>query len=116
MAQTSKLIEQRTDALAARLQQMREMDEWHLFQNFILGLLPHDGYTDVRVSAVRSDFGRDGVAMTPDGKKCVVAVSFDCTLAKIRHDAKRWTEDPNREAAAVMLFAANDAPQNTKVS
>ena len=78
MAQTSSLIEQRTKALAARLQQMREMDEWHLFQNFILGLLPHDGYTDVRVSAVRNDFGRDGVAMTPDGKKCVVAVSFDC--------------------------------------
>ena len=112
------LIQPREQALANRLDQMREMDEWHLFQNFILSLLPHDGYTDVRISPVRNDFGRDGVATTPppDHKKCLVAVSFDCSLSKIRKDAKRWTEDQSREDAAVILFAANDSPQNTKVS
>ncbi len=87
------MIEQRKEILARRLTQMRERDEWHLFQDFVLGLLPHDGYTDVRLSPVRNDFGRDGVAMTPDGKKCVVAVSFDCSLTKIRKDAERWAED-----------------------
>ncbi|MCK4873921.1 MAG: hypothetical protein KAS72_14465 [Phycisphaerales bacterium] len=112
----AELIKERGEVLIRRLQQMREMDEWHLFQNFTLGLLRRDGYTDVRLSAVRNDFGRDGVAITPDGKKCFVAVSFDCSLSKIRHDAKRWQEDANREDAAVMLFVANDAPQNTKVS
>ena len=85
----------RERALADRLTQMREMDEWHLFQNFVLGLLPHDGYTDVRHSAVRNDYGRDGVALTPKGESCFVAVSFDGSLAKIKKDAKRWTEDPS---------------------
>ncbi len=110
------LIEERKQVLARRLAQMRAMDEWHLFQNFVLGLLPHDGYADVRLSNVRNDFGRDGVGLTPDGLKCFVAVSFDSSLSKIRHDAKRWTEDLNREDAAVMVFATNDSPQNTKVS
>lgn len=53
------LIQQREQVLTRRLDQMREMDEWHLFQNFTLGLLTHQGYTDVRLSNVRNDFGRD---------------------------------------------------------
>ncbi|MGD2109686.1 MAG: restriction endonuclease, partial [Phycisphaerae bacterium] len=104
----SNMIEQRRDALVRRIDQMREMDEWHLFQNFVLGLLPHDGYTGVRLSAVRNDFGRDAVAVTPKGGSCFVAVSFDCSLAKIRKDAKRWSEDPNREDAKVMVFITWD--------
>jgi hypothetical protein len=110
------LIDERKRTLAERLDQMREMHEWVLFQNFVLGLLPHDGYQDVRLSAVQSDFGRDGIALTPDRKKCFVAVSFDCSRAKVRGDAQRWTEDPNREAAEVMLFATCESPQNTIVS
>lgn len=110
------LIHEREQVLTRRLDQMREMDEWHLFQNFTLGLLTPDGYTDVRLSNVRNDFGLDGVALTPDGRKCFVAVSFDCSLSKIRKDAKRWTEDPNREDAEVLLFITNNKPTNTKVS
>ena len=112
----SQLSEERQQALGERLDQMRARHEWLLFQNFVLGLLPHDAYTDVRLSAVQGDFGRDGVAVTPDGKKCFVAVSFDCSKGKIRHDAQRWTEDPHREPVKVMLFVTGDAPQNKTVS
>ena len=95
---------------------MQQMDEWHLFQNFVLGLLPHDGYTDVRHSAVRNDFGRDGVALTPKGESCFVAVSFDCSLTKIKKDAKRWTEDPNRKDAKELLFITWKRVTETKLS
>jgi len=109
-------IEVRETALRGRLEQMRANDEWHLFQNFVLGLLPHNGYQDVRLSAVRHDLGRDGVAVTPQGERCFVAVSFDASLPKIRHDAARWSEDPNREPAEVMLFACTEGPTEDKVS
>lgn len=92
------------------------MEEASLFQNFVIGLLTHEGYKDLRLSAVHNDFGRDAVAITPKGEKCFVAASFTCTLAKVRADAKRWTDDPNREDATVMLFATAESPTNTKVS
>ena len=112
----STTIEQRQVALNVRLSQMKELDEWHLFQNFVRCLMPHDSYTDVRHSAARNDFGRDAVAVTPDGKRCVIAVSFDCSLAKIRKDVNRWTQDPHREEASVILFATYDLPSEMRLS
>ncbi len=109
-------IEARETALRSRLEQMRANDEWHLFQNFVLGLLPHNGYQDVRLSTVRHDRGRDGVAVTPQGERCFVAVSFDASLAKIRLDALRWSEDPHREPAEVMLFACAEGPTEDRLS
>ncbi|HEX6750334.1 MAG TPA: hypothetical protein VF092_23780 [Longimicrobium sp.] len=104
------MIDVRRASLERHLDDLRKNDGWRPFQNFVLGLLHHEGYTDVRFSNARSDFGRDAVAVTPDGERCVVAVSFDCSRSKVLHDAKRWTEDPDREAAIVMVFVTADAP------
>ncbi|HYJ77981.1 MAG TPA: restriction endonuclease, partial [Longimicrobiaceae bacterium] len=107
------MIDQRRADLGRHLDELRKVDGWHPFQNFVLGLLHHAGYRDVRHSNVRSDYGRDAVAITPDGKRCVVAVSFDCTKAKVLADAKRSLEDPNREEAEVLVFVTADAPPET---
>ncbi len=110
------LLDHRREILERRLERLRKRGEAQPFQTFVLGLLSHDGYRDIRPSNPRSDFGRDGVGCTPDGKPCVICVSFDCSLAKIRSDAQRWTEDENREPAEVLLFVTNDAPVNTTTS
>ena len=101
-------IEQRERAVEERIRQMRDLDEWNLFQRFVISLLPHDGYRDVRHNASRADFGRDGAARLPDGRSCFIAVSFGCSLTKIKSDARRWGEDENREPAEVMLFLTWD--------
>lgn len=104
------MIDHRRAALKRHLEDLRKNDGWHPFQHFVIGLLRHDGYTDVRHSNVRSDLGRDAVAITPRGESCVVAVSFECTNKKVLKDAKRWTEDPNRENATVLLFVTTASP------
>src|SRR5262245_29983727 len=73
------MSDRRRADLTRHLEELRKNDGWHPFQHFVIGLLPHAGYTDVRHSNPRSDLGRDAVAITPDGKRCVVAVSFECT-------------------------------------
>jgi hypothetical protein len=107
------MIDRRRADLERHLQDLRRNDGWHPFQHFVIGLLHHAGYTDIRHSNPRSDLGRDAVAVTPDGKRCVVAVSFECTKSKVLHDAQRSTEDPNREDASVLLFITTDAPAQT---
>lgn len=107
------MIDRRRADLERHLEDLRKNDGWHPFQHFVIGLLPHAGYTDVRQSNPRSDFGCDAVAITPDGKRCVVAVSFQCTKAKVLKDAKRSLEDPNREDASVLLFVTNASPAQT---
>ncbi|HEX8831123.1 MAG TPA: restriction endonuclease, partial [Longimicrobium sp.] len=107
------MIDRRRADLERHLDDLRKIDGWQPFQHFVLGLLHHEGYTDVRYSAPRSDFGRDAVAITPDGKRCVVAVSFECTKAKVLSDAKRFTEDPDREKADVLLFITSEARAET---
>lgn len=98
------LIERRERALSDRVDQMRELDEWHLFQDFAIGLLSHMGYLDVRLTTAKNDLGRDALAVTPDHRKCFVAVSLDCSLAKIRSDLSRFVQDPEVEATSVMVF------------
>jgi hypothetical protein len=110
------MIDRRRTALERHLEDLRRVDGWQPFQHFVLGLLHHEGYTDVRYSAPRSDFGRDAVAITPDGKRCVVAVSFECTRAKVLSDAKRFTEDPDRESTSVLLFITAEAPAEIRWS
>lgn len=112
----SSLLDERVKALTERLERMRRQDEWHLFQNFVIGLLPCQAYHNVRHSVVRNDFGRDALAIAPDGKACFVAVSFDCTLSKVRKDAKRFCEDENREDAEGMVFVSWDPATETKIS
>ncbi|HET7228425.1 MAG TPA: hypothetical protein VFJ16_00345 [Longimicrobium sp.] len=107
------MIDRRRADLERHLDDLRKIDGWQPFQHFVLGLLHHEGYTDVRYSAPRSDFGRDAVAITPDGKRCVVAVSFECTKAKVLSDATRFTEDPDREKAEVLLFITSEARAET---
>ena len=110
-------IKKRETAIAERVEQMRnDTREWRLFQDFCCMCLAHLGYTDLRKSAEQSDFGRDAVAITPDGRPCFVAVSFECSLSKIKSDAKRWTEDTNREPAEVMVFVSWDARQEIQIS
>ena len=104
------MIDQRRGDLGRHLDNLRDLDSWHPFQNFVLGLLHHAGYRDVRHSNVHSDLGRDAVAITPDGKHCFVAVSLECRKAKVLADAKRWCEDPLREGATVMVFVTSEAP------
>jgi predicted RNA-binding protein YlxR (DUF448 family) len=107
------MIDRRRQDLGRHLDDLRKVDGWHPFQNYVLGLLHHDGYRDVRHSNVRSDYGRDAVAVTADGERCVVAVSFDCSKAKVLSDAKRFLQDPNREEAEVLLFVTAEAPPET---
>ena len=110
-------IKKRDEALKAVIEQMRENDEWHLFQDFCCRCLKHMGYTDVRLSKVRNDFGRDAVALDPEGKRCFVAVSFQCDKTKVLGDARRWSEDLNREPAEVMVFMTwDEGPQETTLS
>jgi len=100
-------IEVRETALRSRLEQMRANDEWHLFQNFVLGLLPHNGYQDVRWSAVRHDLGRDGMAVTPQGERCFVAVSFDASLSKVQglwNSTKRPFDSSGRLDTGTTIF------------
>lgn len=107
------MIDRRRADLERHLVDLRKNDGWQPFQHFVLGLLHYEGYRDLRYSAPRSDFGRDAVGITPDGKRCVVAVSFECTKAKVLGDAKRWAEDPNREAAEVLLFITSQERAET---
>jgi tetratricopeptide (TPR) repeat protein len=107
------MIDRRREDLGQRLDALRRADGWHPFQDFVVGLLHHDGYLDIRPSNPRSDYGRDAVATTPDGKRCVVAVSFECTRSKVLKDAERSQSDPNREKAEVLLFITADAPTAT---
>lgn len=107
------MIDRRRQDLGRHLDDLRKVDGWHPFQNFVLGLLHHDGYRDVRHSNVRSDYGRDALAITPDSKRCVVAVSFDCSKSKVVADAKRFLKDPNREMAEVLVFVTAEAPPET---
>jgi predicted RNA-binding protein YlxR (DUF448 family) len=107
------MIDRRRQDLGRHLDDLRKVDGWHPFQNFVLGLLHHDGYRDVRHSNVRSDYGRDAMAITPDGKRCVVAVSFDSSKTKVLSDAERFLEDPDHEEAEVLLFVTAEAPAET---
>ena len=77
-------VRKRKKILRECIEEMRTDDKWHPFQDFCLSLLAHEGYQDVRLSAVRNDFGRDAVAHHPDGRPCFVAVSFACGIGKIR--------------------------------
>ncbi|HYH82586.1 MAG TPA: hypothetical protein VEX86_22535, partial [Longimicrobium sp.] len=107
------MIDRRRADLERHLDDLRKNDGWQPFQHFVLGLLHYEGYTDLRYSAPRSDFGRDAVGITPDGNRCCVAVSFECTKKKVLSDAKRFLEDPEREAATVLLFITSQAPAET---
>ena len=109
-------LRERDEALKARIHQMREYDDWHLWQDFCCRCLAHMGYKDLRLSRVRNDYGRDAVGLHPDGRPCFVAVSFDGRKSKVTSDAKRWTSDPNREPAELMVFMTWDGPQETKLS
>ena len=80
------MIDRRRADLKRHFDDLRKNDGWQPFQHFVLGLLHYKGYTDLRYSAPRSDFGRDAVGITPDGKRCVIAVSFECTKAKVLGD------------------------------
>lgn len=108
------MIDRRREDLGQRLDALRRADGWHLFQDFVVGLLHHDGYIDIRPSNPRSDYGRDAVAVTPDGKRCVVGVSSECTRSKVLKDAQRSQADPNREKAEVLLFITADAPRKRR--
>lgn len=107
------MIDRRREDLGQRLDALRRADGWHTFQDFVVGLLHHDGYIDIRPSNPRSDYGRDAVATTPDGKRCVVAVSFKCNRSKVLDDAERSQADPNREKAEVLLFITTDSRAQT---
>jgi tetratricopeptide (TPR) repeat protein len=107
------MIDHRRETLTRHLEGLRTVDGWRPFQNFVLGLLHHAGYRDIRHSNARSGYGRDAVAITPDGKRCVAAVSFESTKSKVIKDARRAQEDPNREKAEVFLFITADATAQT---
>ena len=109
-------IAKRDEALKDRIRQMRENDEWHPFQDFCLLCLGHMDYRDIRPSEVRSDYGKDAVAIDPDDRHCFVAVSFESAKDKVLADAKRWEQDPNREPAEVMVFMTWGRPQGTTIS
>ncbi len=109
-------VKKREEMLAARIEQMRRNDEWHLFQDFCLGLLPHEGYKDNRPSAPRRDYGKDGITCPPDGRPCFAAVSFTSKKDKVRQDAERRKKDPNREPAEVMVFMTWGSPSGMELS
>ena len=109
-------IAKRDQLLEERLYQMQRFEEASLFQKFALRLLQHANYTDVRLSEIKKDCGRDAIAITPDGLRCYVAVSSTCTIRKVRVDAASILKDENREPASVLVFITMEKVTNKRYS
>ena len=109
-------VKKRDEALRQRIDQMRRNDEWNLFQDFCCRCLSYLDYSGVLHSNVRNDYGRDAVATDRSGRPCFVAVSFAASWSKVLSDARRWTTDPNRDPAELMVFMTWEAPVETTVS